>query len=71
MHRYEYIRPADQAAAIAAAAQATTAQQGANVRFLGGGTVGAGFEMIGQQAVILGKRGLDIANGSSIATLRG
>jgi xanthine dehydrogenase YagS FAD-binding subunit len=38
MHRYEYIRPADQAAAITAAAQATTAQQGANVRFLAGGT---------------------------------
>jgi xanthine dehydrogenase YagS FAD-binding subunit len=38
MHRYEYIRPADQAAAIAAAAQATTAQQGADVRLLGGGT---------------------------------
>ncbi len=40
-------------------------------RFLGGGTVGTGFEIIGQQAVILGKRGLDVANGSSIATLRG
>jgi xanthine dehydrogenase YagS FAD-binding subunit len=38
MHRYEYLRPADQAAAIAAASQATTAQQGAEVRFLGGGT---------------------------------
>src|SRR5262245_45091371 len=38
MHSYEYIRPADQTAAIAAAAQATTAQQGAEVRFLGGGT---------------------------------
>jgi xanthine dehydrogenase YagS FAD-binding subunit len=38
MHRYEYVRPADQAAAIAAAAQATTAQQGADVRFLAGGT---------------------------------
>jgi xanthine dehydrogenase YagS FAD-binding subunit len=38
MHSYEYIRPADQAAAIAAAAQATTAQQGADVRFLAGGT---------------------------------
>ena len=38
MHRYEYIRPADQTAAIAAAAQGTTAQQGAEVRFLGGGT---------------------------------
>jgi xanthine dehydrogenase YagS FAD-binding subunit len=38
MHRYEYMRPADQAAAIATAAQATTAQQGADVRFLAGGT---------------------------------
>jgi len=38
MHRYEYVRPADQVAAIAEAAQATTAQQGADVRFLGGGT---------------------------------
>src|SRR5262244_1436932 len=38
MRSYEYIRPADQTAAIATAAQATTAQQGAEVRFLGGGT---------------------------------
>src|SRR5262245_40205080 len=38
MHSYEYVRPPDQAAAIAAAAQATTAQQGADVRFLAGGT---------------------------------
>src|SRR5262245_48852487 len=38
MQSYEYIRPADQAAAVAAAAQATPAQQGAEVRFLGGGT---------------------------------
>src|SRR5882724_4679526 len=38
MHTFEFIRPADQTAAIAAAAQATTAQQGADVRFLGGGT---------------------------------
>jgi xanthine dehydrogenase YagS FAD-binding subunit len=38
MHNYEYIRPADQGAAIAAATHATTAQQGAEVRFLGGGT---------------------------------
>ena len=40
-------------------------------RFLGGGTVGAGFEMIGQQAVLLAQRGLAVADGSSIATLRG
>ena len=38
MHAFEFIRPADQAAAIATAAQSKTAQQGADVRFLGGGT---------------------------------
>src|SRR5215470_7672170 len=38
MRTFEFIRPADQAAAIAAAAQSKTAQQGAEVRFLGGGT---------------------------------
>jgi len=40
-------------------------------RYLGGGTVGAGFEMIGQQAVLLGQRGLAVADASSIAALRG
>ena len=40
-------------------------------RFLDGGTVGAGFEMIGQQAVVLGKRGLEVADQSAIAELRG
>src|SRR5437588_2384995 len=38
MHTFEFIRPADQTAAIAAAAQSKTAQHGADVRFLGGGT---------------------------------
>jgi xanthine dehydrogenase YagS FAD-binding subunit len=38
MHTFEFIRPTDQAAAIATAAQSKTAQQGADVRFLGGGT---------------------------------
>jgi len=38
MHIFEFIRPADPAAAIKTAAQARTAQQGADVRFLGGGT---------------------------------
>jgi xanthine dehydrogenase YagS FAD-binding subunit len=38
MHTFEFIRPADPAAAIKAAAQSKTAQQGADVRFLGGGT---------------------------------
>ncbi len=38
MHIFEFSRPADSAAAINAAAHAKTAQQGADVRFLGGGT---------------------------------
>src|ERR1700761_8432922 len=38
MHIFEFIRPADLAAAINTAAQSKTAQQGAEVRFLGGGT---------------------------------
>jgi hypothetical protein len=38
MNIFEFIRPADQTAAIVAAAQSKTAQQGADVRFLGGGT---------------------------------
>jgi aminoglycoside phosphotransferase (APT) family kinase protein len=40
-------------------------------RFLAGGTVGAGFEVIGQQAVLLGQRGLEIADTSPVAALRG
>ena len=38
MHTFEFTRPADPAAAINAAAHAKTAQQGADVRFLAGGT---------------------------------
>jgi len=38
MHTFEFTRPADPAAAINIAAQSKTAQQGADVRFLGGGT---------------------------------
>src|SRR5256884_5635831 len=38
MHPFEFIRPADPATAIATAAQAKTAQQGADVRFVAGGT---------------------------------
>jgi aminoglycoside phosphotransferase (APT) family kinase protein len=40
-------------------------------RFLAGGTVGAGFEVIGQQALLLGERGLAIADESAIVALRG
>src|SRR5438477_11411513 len=38
MHTFEFIRPADPAAAIATVAQSKTAQQGADVRFVAGGT---------------------------------
>src|ERR671922_2191189 len=38
MHTFEFVRPADSAAAVATAAQANTAQQGADVRFVAGGT---------------------------------
>ena len=38
MHTFEFIRPADSSAAVATAAQAKTAQQGADVRFVAGGT---------------------------------
>src|SRR5438874_12659045 len=38
MNTFEFLRPADPAAAVAAAARAKTAQQGADVRFLAGGT---------------------------------
>jgi aminoglycoside phosphotransferase (APT) family kinase protein len=40
-------------------------------RFLAGGTVGAGFEIIGQQAFVLGRNGLALADKSSTKTLRG
>src|SRR5256885_5080401 len=38
MNTFEFLRPADPAAAVATAARAKTAQQGADVRFLAGGT---------------------------------
>src|SRR3954468_4287687 len=38
MNTFEFSRPADAAAAVATAAKAKTAQQGADVRFLAGGT---------------------------------
>jgi len=38
MHTFEFIRPKDPATAVATAAQAKTAQQGADIRFLAGGT---------------------------------
>ena len=38
MHTFEYVRPKDAGAAIGVASKAKTAQQGADVRFLAGGT---------------------------------
>ena len=38
MHTFEFIRPADSTTAVATAAQAKTAQQGADVRYVAGGT---------------------------------
>jgi xanthine dehydrogenase YagS FAD-binding subunit len=38
MHTFEFTRPPNTTAAIATAAQSKTAQQGADVRFMGGGT---------------------------------
>src|SRR5437660_7082754 len=38
MNPFEFIRPADAAAAVATAARAKTAQQGADIRFIAGGT---------------------------------
>ena len=38
MHAFAFVRPADAAEAVATAAQAHTAQQGADVRFVAGGT---------------------------------
>ena len=40
-------------------------------RFLAGGTVGAGFETIGEQVLVLARHGLAIADSSSMAALRG
>ena len=38
MHKFEFVRPKDRAAAVTIAAQAKTAQQGADIRFVAGGT---------------------------------
>jgi aminoglycoside phosphotransferase (APT) family kinase protein len=42
-----------------------------HARFMAGGTVGTGFELIADQAKLLTRRGLDIAHSSSVAALRG
>ena len=42
-----------------------------HARFKAGGTVGAGFELIGAQVLILARAGLAVADASSIPALRG
>ena len=42
-----------------------------HARFKAGGTVGAGFELIGNQVLILARTGLAVADASSIPALRG
>jgi len=50
MRTFEFLRPADAAAAIAAAALSPTAQQGASVRFLAGGTTLLDLMKLGVEA---------------------
>jgi aminoglycoside phosphotransferase (APT) family kinase protein len=45
--------------------------EGINARYLEGGTVGAGFEAIGQQALGLARTGLMVANASDVEGLKG
>jgi xanthine dehydrogenase YagS FAD-binding subunit len=50
MQSFEFLRAADAPAAIAAASHSSTAQQGANVRFLAGGTTLVGLMKLGVEA---------------------
>jgi aminoglycoside phosphotransferase (APT) family kinase protein len=45
--------------------------EGIQARYLQGGTVGAGFETIGAQVLVLARGGMNVADNSTIATLRG
>jgi aminoglycoside phosphotransferase (APT) family kinase protein len=45
--------------------------EGIQARYLQGGTVGPGFEMIGAQVLVLAHGGLQVADNSTIASLRG
>jgi aminoglycoside phosphotransferase (APT) family kinase protein len=45
--------------------------EGIHARYLEGGTVGAGFETMGDQAIALARQGLAVADASSVAALRG
>ncbi len=45
--------------------------EGIHARFLEGGTVGAGFETMAEQVMMLTRGGMAVADASSVATLRG
>ena len=45
--------------------------EGIHARYLEGGTVGSGFETMGDQVIGLARQGLAVADASTIATLRG
>lgn len=45
--------------------------EGIQARFLGGGTVGEGFDQIGNLVILLGAAGLSLADSSSLKTLHG
>jgi aminoglycoside phosphotransferase (APT) family kinase protein len=45
--------------------------EGIHARFLEGGTVGAGFETMAEQVIMLARAGLAVADASSVAALRG
>jgi xanthine dehydrogenase YagS FAD-binding subunit len=63
MHTFEFLRASDAAAAIAAASRSPTAQQGAGVRFLAGGTTLVDLMKLGVEApdrvVDINRLGLD------------
>lgn len=63
MHSFELLRAADPSAAIAAASRASTAQQGASIRFIAGGTTLVDLMKLGVEApqliVDINRLGLD------------
>ncbi len=63
MHTFEFLRASDAAAAVAAASRSPTAQQGAGVRFLAGGTTLVDLMKLGVEApdrvVDINRLGLD------------
>jgi xanthine dehydrogenase YagS FAD-binding subunit len=74
MQTFEFLRPADAAAAIATASHSPTAQQGASVRFLAGGTTLLDLMKLGvetpDRVVDINRLGLDAIERSTDGGLR-